>query len=127
ADAQSITLDRTGVPDGLVVHADPDRIVQVLDNLLSNALRFATPGQSVRISARRAGDQVCFSVADDGPGIPSEERARVFEGFWRGHSTERAGIGLGLSICRGIVEAHGGAIWLDTDAEIGTTVLFTVP
>lgn len=127
ADAQRITLDTAGVPDGLVVHADPGRIVQVLDNLLSNALRFATPGQSVRISARRAGDQVCFSVADDGPGIPSAERAHVFEGFWRGGDTERAGTGLGLSICRGIVEAHGGAIWLDTDTVVGTTVHFTVP
>ncbi len=98
-------------PHDLTLVADPERIHQVLANLIANAARVSPAGGEVHVRASRAGDAVQLSVEDEGPGIPAEERERVFERF---HSVDRSrtggGAGLGLAICRWIVEMHGGTI-----------------
>jgi len=114
------------------VLADADRIHQVLVNLLDNAVKFTSAGGRVSISFGRAGEQVSCTVADTGPGIPSDEMPHLFERFYRGdRSRARAegesGAGLGLTIARAIVEAHGGRTWLKSEPGQGTSVTFTLP
>lgn len=108
------------------VRADRDRLFQALANLVGNALKATTQG-GVVIGARSVDDrEVVVSVRDTGPGIPAELQGRLFEPYWRGQSTYK-GAGLGLAIARGIVEAHGGRIWLESAPGAGTTFYFTVP
>jgi signal transduction histidine kinase len=121
------------VVDGPSVHvnADPDRIRQVLVNLLDNALRFSPPGETVRVSVIPSPGSVTVSVQDRGPGIPTEEQARVFERFYRGDKSRArkgdSGAGLGLSIAQTLVQAHGGSITLETAPGQGATAQFTLP
>lgn len=111
----------------LPVLADSDRVVQVLWNLIGNAVKFTDDGGEVRVSAGRGGDgEVWFAVADTGAGIAPEHQPYVFDRF-RQVGTDRRGVGLGLPIARGIVEAHGGRIWLESTLGAGTTVRFTLP
>lgn len=118
-------------PDALPpVLADRDRIVQVLSNLLDNALKFTPPGGTVRVEAAARDAAAEVSVHDTGPGIPEEERDLVFERFWRGTGRSphgRAGSGLGLAIAKGIVEGHGGEIWVESEPGRGTSLRFTLP
>jgi signal transduction histidine kinase len=108
------------------VRADRDRLYQALANLVSNALKVTTQGGAV-IGARLLDERnVALSVRDTGPGIPEDQLDRLFEPYWRGQSTYK-GAGLGLAITRGIVEAHGGRIWLESVPRAGTTFYFTVP
>ncbi|HEV7590248.1 MAG TPA: GAF domain-containing sensor histidine kinase [Longimicrobium sp.] len=111
----------------LPVLADSDRLVQVLWNLIGNAVKFTDAGGEVRVSAGRGGDgAVWFAVADTGVGIAPEHQPYVFDRF-RQVGSDRRGVGLGLPIARGIVEAHGGRIWLESTLGAGTTVHFTLP
>jgi two-component system, OmpR family, sensor kinase len=117
------------LPDG-VARIDPDLIAQVVRNLLSNARRHAGPGGRVALSARADGAGVVVSVDDDGPGIPPQQRERVFDRFHRSEpSRDRAtgGSGLGLGIARSIVELHGGRIWVDDSPLGGARVSFGLP
>jgi PAS domain S-box-containing protein len=109
-----------------VVTGDHRRLVQVLSNLVANALKFTESG-SVTIRARAAERVVVFAVEDTGPGIPPEHIAQVFDRFWQARREGRKGLGLGLAIARGIVEAHGGRIWVESDVGSGSTFLFTLP
>jgi len=114
------------------VFADWDRLGQVLDNLLSNADRASPPGSAIRVAAAsNGGGEVTIEVIDSGPGIPVDEREHVFERFVRdAHPAgrESAGLGLGLPIVRGLVEAHGGRAWArDTATGRGANVSFTLP
>ncbi|HEX3608513.1 MAG TPA: ATP-binding protein [Solirubrobacterales bacterium] len=112
------------------VRIDPDLIAQVVRNLLDNSRRHAGPGGRVAISARADGESLTVSVEDDGPGIPSEQRERVFDRFHRNEpSRDRAsgGSGLGLGIARSIVELHGGRIWIDDSPLGGARVSFRLP
>ncbi|MDP9366265.1 MAG: HAMP domain-containing histidine kinase [Chloroflexota bacterium] len=111
-------------PD-LELDVDPVRIRQVLDNLLSNALRHTPPGGRVRVEARPEGNAVAFAVRDTGRGIPAEALPHVFDRFWK--SADSGGSGLGLAIARGLVEAHGGAIGAESRLGEGTTIRFTLP
>ena len=111
------------LPDVL---ADPDRITQVLSNIVGNALKFSPAGGTVSVRASVAGTAVQVIVIDEGPGIPHEHRQRVFERYWQVNRSN-GGVGLGLTIARGIVEAHGGRIWVDDDRTSGAAVLFTLP
>jgi signal transduction histidine kinase len=108
------------------IRADRDRIIQVFSNLLGNAIRFTPEGGRLTVSAERAGDAVRFSVSDDGPGIPEEERRHVFDPFWQARAGS-GGAGLGLPIAKGIVEAHGGNIDVRSELGRGSTFWFTVP
>jgi signal transduction histidine kinase len=108
------------------VRADRDRLYQALANLVSNALKVTAQG-GVVIGARSLDEgNVVLSVRDTGPGIPEDQLDRLFEPYWRGQTTYK-GAGLGLAIARGIVEAHGGRIWLESVPRAGTTFYFTVP
>jgi len=114
------------LPDG-TLDADPERLTQVVRNLLVNARRHAGPNGQVEISARAAGERVTVTIDDDGPGIPPAERERVFDRFQRSDaSRERAGggSGLGLAIARSIVELHGGRIWVADSPLGGARVAF---
>jgi PAS domain S-box-containing protein len=113
------------VPD---VRADRARVLQVLSNLVGNALKFTPRDGQVTLGAHRAGDgSVGFYVADTGPGIPAEHVPRLFDRFWQAQRGDRKGLGLGLAIAKGIVEAHGGRIWAETAPGRGSTFFFTLP
>jgi len=109
------------------VFCDHDRVLQVLSNLVGNAAKATPEGGhiSLRIAAR--GDEVLFSIADDGPGIGEEDLTHLFERYWRSDDVEYKGTGLGLAIGRGIVTAHGGRIWAESKLGHGTSFFFTVP
>lgn len=107
--------------------ADPDRIQQTLSNLVGNAIKFSPAGSKIAVVARRGTDGVVISVVDNGQGIAAEQLPRVFDRNWQSSRTDRHGAGLGLAISKGIVEAHGGRIWLESRPAEGTTVSFTLP
>jgi signal transduction histidine kinase len=111
----------------LMARLDHDRILQVLSNLLGNAMKFTPRGGRVSLSVTRVEAQIRFSVVDTGSGIPADKLSTVFERFHRGAADDRRGHGLGLYIARRIVEAHGGAIWIESPNEGGTAIHFTVP
>jgi PAS domain S-box-containing protein len=110
------------------VRADAGRVVQVLGNLLRNAIKFTPNGGQISVRGRHADGVVSLSVTDTGPGIPAESQRQVFDRYW--HSSDgarRRGTGLGLSIAKGIVEAHGGRIWVESAPGRGSTFIFTLP
>ena len=112
------------------VYADANRIAQVFVNLVRNASTYSPKGTEISISASVRGGFIQVNVSDQGPGIPQAEQKRVFEAFRRGHDVENGwtqGAGLGLAICKGIVEAHGGRIWIKKKTLQGTTISFTIP
>lgn len=116
-------------PDLPPVAIDAVQIELVMSNLLENAVKFAPAGTPITITAQRAGDTVLVTVADRGPGIPSDQLDRIFQKFYRLAAPEQGpgGTGLGLAICQGIVEAHGGRIWATNRTGGGTCVQFTLP
>lgn len=115
-------------PDVSPVAGDRDRLLQVLGNLLGNAVRH-TPAQGrIEVSARHhGGAEVCITVSDTGPGIPPEDRPHLFDRFWRRDRAGSEGAGLGLAIVRGIVAAHGGRVEVDPDAALGATFRVHLP
>ena len=121
-----LTLD---VPETVpLVLADDSRILQVLSNLLSNAMKFTAPGGTIAVVVRREAEAVVFAVRDDGPGIPPADVPRLFDRFWHARrADEGRGTGLGLAIAKGIVEAHGGRIWVETTPGVGTAFHFSLP
>jgi two-component system sensor kinase FixL len=125
AESRGVFYWQDVAPD-LAVQADPLQIQQVLINLVRNALDAfeGAPGAEIRVTASRDGDMVRISVGDNGPGLPESVRANLFEPFL---STKENGMGIGLSICRTIVEAHGGRIWFAPSRGSGTSVSFTLP
>jgi signal transduction histidine kinase len=130
ADGAHEMIAEVGELPGGAVRIDPDLVTQVVRNLLSNARRHAGPGGRVILSARADGTGLVVSVDDDGPGIPPQQRERVFDRFHRSEpSRDRAsgGSGLGLGIARSIVELHGGQIWVDDSPLGGARVSFELP
>jgi two-component system phosphate regulon sensor histidine kinase PhoR len=121
-----LVLDcQPGLP---VVFADPDRITQVVINLIHNAIKFTPPGGQITVSAYQDGDFVVFFVKDTGVGIPNDDLARIFERFYKAdRARSGGGTGLGLSIARHMVESHGGFIWAESEAELGSTLYFSLP
>lgn len=109
------------------VCADRDRVLQIFENLLGNAMKFTPRGGQVTVGGREEGNRVVFWVRDTGPGVPPEELSHLFDRFWQGRPADRRGVGLGLAIARQVVEAHGGEIWAESDVGRGTTVFFTIP
>ncbi|HEY0037372.1 MAG TPA: ATP-binding protein [Longimicrobium sp.] len=118
------------IDPGLDVWADPDRVVQVLVNLLSNAAKFSPPGAVVEVVGENRGEQALFQVRDRGRGIPADKLDAIFERFRQVDSSDardKGGTGLGLAICRSIVQQHGGRIWVASEWGKGSTFFFTLP
>ena len=110
------------------VLADRRSVRRVMAHLLRNASQYSPAGEHIRVRAERADDRVRVTVDDRGPGIPAEQRAGLFERFYRVRpGYEEPGIGLGLAIAKGIIEAHGGSIGVETRVNVGTSVWFTLP
>jgi signal transduction histidine kinase len=111
---------------GLAIRADRERVLQVLSNIIGNALRFTPPGGHVTLSIDRRAAEARFSIFDSGPGIASEHLSRVFDRFWK-DETGKKGTGLGLFIAKGIVGAHEGRIWVESEPGHGAQFYFTLP
>ncbi|MBI4545370.1 MAG: PAS domain S-box protein [Gemmatimonadetes bacterium] len=122
-------LLQTEIPaDGLPrVLADRERVLQVLSNLVGNAVKYTPAGGRITVRAETREAEVGFLVSDTGPGIPPEHLPHIFERFWQVRQSGRRGIGLGLAIAKGIVEAHGGRIWVESRPGAGSTFHFTLP
>lgn len=130
AEQGSLTV-KARVPDSpLSMYGDEFRIGQVITNLLSNAVKFSEPGGEIVVSARNAEDAVELCVQDSGKGIAAEDVPKLFRKFQQLDSSptrKAGGTGLGLVICKGIVEQHGGKIWLESDPGVGSKFYFTIP
>jgi len=124
AKGQEVSCD---LPAPFTVYADQDRICQVLGNLIGNAIKFTPRGGHIALAARRVGREVQISVSDEGPGISEQDLAHVFEPYWQAGSTARLGAGIGLKIAKGLVEAHGGRMWVESRLGAGTSFSFTLP
>ncbi|MBX3189151.1 MAG: HAMP domain-containing histidine kinase [Labilithrix sp.] len=127
AESKHIHLEMSADEDCVELPVDRERILEVLANLVGNALRLTPLEGRVILSARRAGDAIMMSVADTGPGIAREHLPHVFDRFWKHDACGTKGTGLGLFIARSIVEAHGGRIWVESDAGAGAIFYFTLP
>jgi two-component system sensor histidine kinase VicK len=117
--------------NGVTVSADPDRILQALNNLISNAIKFSPPGSEIHLTARNLDDnEALIEVEDQGRGIPVEKLENIFDRFQQGDASDsrsKGGTGLGLAICRSIITQHGGRIWATSTPGNGTVVHFTLP
>jgi signal transduction histidine kinase len=112
----------------VIVAGDPSRLQQLVTNLLDNAIRFTGPGGAVTLRVEATADRAIIRVTDTGVGIPAEHLPHIFERFYQVDTARTSGgCGLGLSICRWIVEAHGGTIEADSGADKGTVVTVTLP
>ena len=107
--------------------ADADRLVQGIGNLLSNALRFSPREGVVRVTVDASGGEASFRVRDEGPGIAADDLPRIFDRFWQAREGQLGGAGLGLAIARGIAEAHGGRVTVESRPGQGSTFTFVVP
>ncbi len=124
---KSILLDIENTSPELEVSAERERVLQVFSNLIGNAVKFTREGGRITLSARAEGALVKFAVSDTGQGLSEEHLRHVFDRYWQAKKEGRLGIGLGLSIAKGIVEAHGGTIWAESILARGTTFYFTLP
>jgi PAS domain S-box-containing protein len=127
-----LDTERIHIADGQdlpAVLADPDRVERILVNLLANALKYSAPGSPVTVSLYRRDGEVVTAVSDLGPGIPPGELPRIFQRFYRGRvtSVRGEGLGLGLHITKGLVEALGGRIWAESEVGVGSTFSFSLP
>jgi histidine kinase len=132
AESKRISLDFELTPDLPHILADEDRAIQVLTNLTGNALQYTPEGGKVTINAKRINDEVQFSVRDTGVGIPPEHLSHIFDRFYRVDKSRSrqagGGSGIGLTIARALVEAHGGRIWVESTGDgRGSTFNFTLP
>jgi PAS domain S-box-containing protein len=124
---KSIGLDlqlEQGLPR---VMADSERIQQTISNLIGNAIKFTPSGGKITVRTRSRGGELIVSVTDNGTGIPPEQLQKVFDRYWQSARTDREGAGLGLAIAKGIVEGHGGRMWIESTWGEGTTASFTLP
>ena len=127
ATGSSIILEADVAENLLPVVADAARIQQVLSNLVGNAVKFTPRDGRIVVCAEAIDGGVRFSVVDNGPGIPPDQVPHIFGRFWQAMPSDRRGIGLGLAIAKGIVEAHGGMIWEESNVGPGSTFYFTLP
>jgi signal transduction histidine kinase len=127
ASSCSIELRQQVEGDLPEVWADRDRLLQTFENLIGNALKFTDRAGRITVGASPRDGQVLFWVSDTGVGIDPEDVPHLFDRFWQAPGTRRQGAGLGLPIVKGIVEAHGGRIWIESKPGRGTTVFFTIP
>ncbi len=110
-----------------LIKCDHQRILQVLSNLLGNAIKFTPEGKDIKLRVQTLKEFVQFIIEDSGPGLSREQIPQVFDRYWQARSTSKLGAGLGLSIAKGIVEAHGGKIWVESEEGQGAKFFFTLP
>jgi signal transduction histidine kinase len=128
AASNGIRLVRECEPTNVTVSCDRDRVERVFGNMIGNAIKFCRPGDLIYVRCRVVDDVVVFSISDTGPGIPPEQVPHLFEPYWSaGRQAIKKGTGLGLYICKGIVEAHGGKLWVESTVSEGTEFFFTLP
>lgn len=127
AEDKGLTLEESLSSELPAVVCDRDRVLQVLANLLNNAIKVTQGGGTVTLAAQVQEDAVQFSVVDTGPGIAADELPHLFDRYWRGQSAGYKGAGLGLAIAKGIVEAHRGQIWAESELNVGSSFYFTIP
>ena len=116
--------------DLLLIKGDSKLIIQVIVNLVDNAIKYTPPGSEIRIRAQAAGDRVTISVADNGPGIPDDQKPKIFDMFYTGSNRlgdSRRSLGLGLGLCRSIIAAHGGTLTVADNTPQGAVFSFTLP
>ena len=126
-EGKGIDLDLRMETDLPKVMADRERVQQALSNLVGNAIKFSPAGSTIIVVPRKGTDEIVISVVDNGKGIAAEHLPRVFDRYWQSSRTDRQGAGLGLAIAKGIVEAHGGRIWIESRPGEGTTASFSLP
>ena len=126
AAASGINLQFPAAQDLPRVYADRHRILQVLSNLIGNSMKFTPSGGVIAVRVQAVYERVQFTIADTGPGIPLEHQKDIFNPYWQAKRAERLGAGLGLPIAKGIVEAHGGSIWVESEPGKGTRFYFTL-
>jgi len=124
---KAIKLDLQLEPGLPKVLADSERIQQTMSNLVGNAIKFTPSGGRITVRTRSIDGELIVSVVDNGSGIPAEQLSKVFDRYWQSARTDREGAGLGLAIAKGIVEGHGGRIWIESTPSEGTTASFTLP
>ena len=127
AKAKGIELKLTTEQSLPLIEADRERIRQALSNLIGNSVKFSPSESTIVLRAARVDGEVVVSVKDQGPGMTTEQLSHAFDRFWQSRRTDREGAGLGLAITRGIIEAHGGRIWAESEIGAGSTFHFTLP
>jgi signal transduction histidine kinase len=127
AEKREIRLDIVRPGDGILVRADPLRVAQLVSNVVGNAIKFTPAKGSVTVKAAPDGERLVVKVTDTGPGIPPSDIPHLFDNFWQARSNDHRGVGLGLAIAKGVVEAHGGKIWCESTVGVGSTFSFTLP
>lgn len=130
AKSQNVTFERLLPEVSYYVEIDTDKVTQVIDNIISNAIKYSPDGGSVRFGFTVQGEMLKVMISDDGMGIPKENVTRIFDRFYRvdrARARSMGGTGLGLAIAREMIEAHGGKIWAESEEGYGTTIFFTLP
>jgi len=128
ADRQKLSIVRELAADLPSIHADKDRVRQVIANLVHNAIKFTPAGGRITVTTRALKDSVVVDITDTGIGIPNEDLPRVFERFYKGDKARTGeGTGMGLAIAKHVVEAHGGSIWVQSEEGKGSTFSFSLP
>lgn len=127
ASASDVSLMAEIVPPPSLAAFDPARLLQVLTNLLNNAIKFTPANGKVIVRVERIGEEIQFAVSDTGVGIPTENLEAIFTRFLQVNKHDRRGVGLGLYICKSIVQGHGGRIWAESRIGKGSTICFTLP
>jgi signal transduction histidine kinase len=127
AEKRGVCLEAVPPDDGVAVRADPFRVSQIVGNIVGNAIKFTPEHGSVTLRATADGNHVAIHITDTGPGIAPEDIKHLFDDFWQARRNDRRGVGLGLAIAKGVVEAHGGMIWCDSAPGRGSTFSFTLP
>ncbi|MDB4872209.1 MAG: hypothetical protein JWL97_3213 [Gemmatimonadales bacterium] len=127
ADKRHIHLDVISPGDGIAVRADSLRVSQIVGNIVGNALKFTRSDGTVTLRAAPENERVVIQIIDTGPGIAPPDIQHLFDNFWQAKRGDHRGVGLGLAIAKGVVEAHGGRIWCESEIGTGTTFSFTLP
>lgn len=127
AEKRGIYLEAVPPDNGIAVRADPFRVSQIVGNIVGNALKFTPEHGTVTLRADANGNHVAIHVTDTGPGIAPTDMDHLFDDFWQARRNDHRGVGLGLAIAKGVVEAHGGMIWADSAPGRGSTFSFTLP
>jgi signal transduction histidine kinase len=124
---KNVTINRIYLDNPGKVKADADKTGWVLNNFLTNAIKYSSEVSTIDVSVRQSGNSVEFSVRDHGPGIPQEYISKVFDRFFKVPGSKAGGTGLGLSISKEFIEAQGGKIWVRSEVGTGSTFGFNLP